>query len=77
MNSNCIGMSAQKQETFEGIDFAQIHEVTSLENDEIKVLKICFNMFDVKDQGFLSSTDLVRTEREEGRDFPFFFSLLF
>ncbi len=51
-------MSSQKQETFEGIDFAEIHDVTSLENDEIKVLKICFNMFDVKDQGFLSSDDL-------------------
>ncbi len=47
-----------KQETFEGIDFNAINEVTSLENDEIKVLKICFNMFDVKDQGFLSSDDL-------------------
>ena len=51
-------MASQKQETFEGIDFAEIHDVTSLENDEIKVLKICFNMFDVKDQGFLSSDDL-------------------
>ncbi len=51
-------MSSQKQETFEGIDFDAIKEVTSLENDEIKVLKICFNMFDVKDQGFLSSNDL-------------------
>ena len=51
-------MSSQKQETFEGIDFAEIHEVTSLENDEIKVLKICFNMFDVQNQGYLSSTDL-------------------
>ncbi len=51
-------MSSQKQETFEGIDFAAIHDVTSLENDEIKVLKICFNMFDVNDQGFLSADDL-------------------
>ncbi len=47
-----------KNETFEGIDFTAINEVTSLENDEIKVLKICFNMFDIKDQGFLSSDDL-------------------
>ena len=51
-------MTSQKQETFEGIDFDAIKDVTSLENDEIKVLKICFNMFDVKDQGFLSSEDL-------------------
>ena len=39
-----------KQETFEGIDFAAINDCTGLENDEIKVLKICFNMFDFKDQ---------------------------
>ena len=51
-------MTSQKQETFEGIDFEEIKEVTSLETDEIKVLKICFNMFDTKDQGFLSAGDL-------------------
>ena len=51
-------MTSQKQETFEGIDFEEIKEVTSLETDEIKVLKICFNMFDTKDQGFLSADDL-------------------
>jgi Ca2+-binding EF-hand superfamily protein len=51
-------MSSQKQETFEGIDFEAIKDITGLETDEIKVLKICFNMFDVKDQAFLSSDDL-------------------
>ncbi len=51
-------MTSQKAETFEGIDFDGIKDVTSLETDEIKVLKICFNMFDVKDQGFLSADDL-------------------
>jgi Ca2+-binding EF-hand superfamily protein len=51
-------MSSQKQETFEGIDFDGLKEQTSLETDEIKVLKICFNMFDVKNVGFLSSDDL-------------------
>ena len=51
-------MTSQKQETFEGIDFDEIKDVTSLETDEIKVLKICFNMFDFKDQGFLSADDL-------------------
>ena len=49
---------AQKPEDFAGIDFEEIKEVTSLEQDEIKVLKICFNMFDTKDQGFLSAGDL-------------------
>lgn len=47
-----------KQETFEGINFEEIKDCTGLENDEIKVLKICFNMFDSKDQGFLSAEDL-------------------
>nr|ACO12291.1 Troponin C, isoform 1 [Lepeophtheirus salmonis] len=47
-----------KPETFEGIDFEAIKDVTGLETDEIKVLKICFNMFDVKDQAFLSADDL-------------------
>lgn len=49
---------AQKQETFEGIDFDGLKDVTGLEQDEVKVLKICFNMFDFKNQGFLSADDL-------------------
>ena len=49
---------AQKPESFEGIDFEAIKDATGLETDEIKVLKICFNMFDTKDQGFLSADDL-------------------
>ena len=47
-------MAGKKEETYEGIDFDGIKESCGLENDEIKVLKICFNMFDFKDQGFLS-----------------------
>ena len=47
-------MGSKKEETYEGIDFDGIKESCGLENDEIKVLKICFNMFDFKDQGFLS-----------------------
>jgi len=51
-------MGSKKEETYEGIDFDGIKESCGLENDEIKVLKICFNMFDFKDQGFLSADDL-------------------
>jgi hypothetical protein len=47
-------MAQKKAETFESIDFEAIKEACGLEHDEIKVLKICFNMFDFKDQGFLS-----------------------
>ncbi len=49
---------AQKEESFEGIDFDEINEVTGLEKDEIKCLKLCFNMFDVKNQEFLGADDL-------------------
>ena len=47
-------------ENFAGIDFDEIKEATALEVDEIKVLKLCFNLFDVKKQDFLGSDDLVR-----------------
>ncbi len=47
------------QENFAGIDFDEIKEATALEFDEIKVLKLCFNLFDVKKQDFLGSDDLV------------------
>lgn len=49
---------AKKTETYENIDFEGIKDACGLEHDEIKVLKICFNMFDFKDQGFLSADDL-------------------
>jgi len=45
-------------ENFAGIDFDEIKEATALEVDEIKVLKLCFNLFDVKKQDFLGSDDL-------------------
>merc|ERR1712131_178774 len=51
-------MSGQKPESFEGIDFEAIKDATGLETDEIKVLKICFNMFDFKKQEFLGAEDL-------------------
>ena len=50
---------AAVQENFAGIDFDEIKEATALEFDEIKVLKLCFNLFDVKKQDFLGSDDLV------------------
>lgn len=49
---------AKKVENYENIDFEGIKDACGLEHDEIKVLKICFNMFDFKDQGFLSADDL-------------------
>jgi calmodulin len=46
------------QTDFSDIDFEEINEATGLEHDEIKVLKICFNLFDVKKQEYLSADDL-------------------
>merc|ERR1712184_55863 len=43
---------------FADIDFDEITEATALEVDEIKVLKLCFNLFDVKKQDFLGADDL-------------------
>lgn len=47
-----------QENQFADIDFDEITEATALEPDEIKVLKLCFNLFDVKKQNFLSSDDL-------------------
>merc|ERR1711971_611665 len=43
---------------YDDIDFDELNEITGLEKDEIKVLKICFGVFDVKKQDFLSADDL-------------------
>ncbi len=44
-------MAAPEQANqFADIDFDEITEATALEVDEIKVLKLCFNLFDVKKQ---------------------------
>merc|ERR1712004_100506 len=43
---------------YDDIDFDELNEITGLEKDEIKVLKICFGMFDVKKQDFLGADDL-------------------
>lgn len=53
-------MAAPPEQTnqFADINFDEITEATALEADEIKVLKLCFNLFDVKKQNFLSSDDL-------------------
>merc|ERR1712039_856537 len=46
------------QTDFSDIDFDEIKESTGLETDEIKVLKICFGLFDTKKQEFLGADDL-------------------
>merc|ERR1739847_16017 len=49
---------AQATEDYSGIDFEGLKDSTGLEQDEVKVLKSCFTLFDVKKQDFLSADDL-------------------
>merc|ERR1711862_491708 len=56
--NNISAAMASGQTDFSDIDFDEIKESTGLEADEIKVLKICFNLFDTKKQDFLGADDL-------------------
>merc|ERR1711899_173043 len=49
---------AGKADPYADIDFEEINEQTNLANDEIKCLKVCFDLFDTKKQEFLSGDDL-------------------
>jgi len=48
------------------IDFEEINEMTNLQVDEIKCLKVCFDLFDTKKQEFLSGDDLGEIMRAMG-----------
>merc|ERR1712122_218128 len=48
------------------IDFEEINEATNLANDEIKCLKVCFDLFDTKKQDYLSADDLGEIMRAMG-----------
>ncbi len=56
--SHKMAAPAEPTNQFADINFEEITEATALEADEIKVLKLCFNLFDVKKQNFLSADDL-------------------
>merc|ERR1712088_527809 len=49
---------AGKADPYADIDFEEINEQTNLANDEIKCLKVCFDLFDTRKQEFLSGDDL-------------------
>merc|ERR1712001_567767 len=49
---------AGKADPYGDIDFEEINEQTNLAIDEIKCLKVCFDLFDTKKQEFLSGDDL-------------------
>merc|ERR1711874_817135 len=49
---------AGKADPYADIDFEEINEQTNLANDEIKCLKVCFDLFDTKKQDYLSADEL-------------------
>merc|ERR1712226_566047 len=57
---------AGKADPYADIDFEEINEQTNLANDEIKCLKVCFDLFDTKKQEFLSGDDLGEIMRATG-----------
>merc|ERR1712203_345686 len=56
---------AGKADPYADIDFEEINEQTNLANDEIKCLKVCFDLFDKKVE-FLSADDLGEIMRAMG-----------
>merc|ERR1712051_451308 len=55
-----------KPDPYADIDFEEITDQTNLANDEIKCLKVCFDLFDTKKQDFLSADDLGEIMRAMG-----------
>merc|ERR1712013_892042 len=61
-----LGNMAGKADPYAGIEFDEISEATGLAVDEIKCLKVCFDLFDTKKQEFLSADDLGEIMRAMG-----------
>merc|ERR1712168_954952 len=55
-----------KADQYADIDFEEINDQTGLANDEIKCLKVCFDLFDTKKQDYLSADDLGEIMRAMG-----------
>merc|ERR1711962_1664717 len=58
--------SMAKPDPYGDIDFDDVTEATGLAIDEIKCLKVCFDLFDTKKQEFLSADDLDEIMRAMG-----------
>merc|ERR1712066_372664 len=61
-----IRHTAPTMANYSDIDFEEINDVTGLANDEIKCLKVCFDLFDTNKQDFLSGDDLGEIMRAMG-----------
>merc|ERR1711872_425407 len=57
---------AYKADPYADIDFDDVTEATGLAMDEIKCLKVCFDLFDTKKQDYLSADDLDEIMRAMG-----------
>jgi len=57
---------AFKADPYADVDFDEVTEATGLAIDEIKCLKVCFDLFDTKKQEFLSADDLDEIMRAMG-----------
>merc|ERR1712179_305040 len=55
-----------KADPYADIDFEEINDATGLAVDEIKCLKVCFDLFDTKKVEFLSADDLGEIMRAMG-----------
>merc|ERR1712087_606154 len=58
--------SMAHNDPYAGIEFDDITESTGLAVDEIKCLKVCFDLFDTKKQDLLSADDLGEIMRAMG-----------
>jgi calmodulin len=57
---------AGRPDPYGDIDFDEVTEATGLAIDEIKCLKVCFDLFDTKKQDYLSADDLDEIMRAMG-----------
>merc|ERR1712236_104021 len=55
-----------KPDPYADIDFEEINDATNLAHDEIKCLKVCFDLFDTKKQDYLSADELDEIMRAMG-----------
>merc|ERR1712241_1247532 len=60
-----------KPDPYADIDFEEINDQTNLANDEIKCLKVCFDLFDTKKQDFLSADDLGEVDEDGSGEIEF------
>merc|ERR1712002_976623 len=66
LKTNTHAEMAYKADPYADIDFDDVTEATGLANDEIKCLKVCFDLFDTKKQDYLSADDLGEIMRAMG-----------